>query len=61
MTDGRDGFLLRDPIKKETQLFPKEKSKYWWLAFHSHKLEGQSISLYASLSLSLLSHFTSLV
>lgn len=52
MTDGRDGFLLRDPInkekislKKETQLFPKEKSKYWWLAFHSRKLEGQGLSL----------------
>ena len=60
MSDGRDGFLLRDPInkekislKKETQLFPKEKSKYWWLAFHSRKLEGQGISLSIPLPLSL--------
>ncbi len=53
MSDSRDGSPLRDLInkekislKKETQLFPKEKSKYWWLAFHSSKYNSQSLSLY---------------
>lgn len=38
MSGPGDGSLLRDPInkekvslKREKQLFSKEKSKYWWL------------------------------
>lgn len=48
-------------LKRKHSCFQRRSKKYWWLAFHSHKLEGQSISLYASLSLSLLFLFTSLV
>lgn len=58
MSDSRDGFPLRDLInkekislKKETQLFPKEKSKYWWLAFQSSKYKSQKLSLFFSVAL----------
>lgn len=51
MSGAADGFLLRDLInkekislKREAQLFPKKKSKYWWCTFQGFEVEGHSLS-----------------